>query len=267
MLHHRIIGTGTPVLILHGSTLDHRAMLDVMEPGFHGAGPWQRIYLDMPGHGKSPGRDDICTQDDLLEAVLDFVDAFLPGQHFAIAGLSRGSYIARGIVYRRPDQVLGVALVVPGGHPSADPSRLPTQVVLGEDPGLTETLDAAEARTMDLMFAARTWALLEKQRQLFAPAMDLFDAAQDARVSRAFEFSFACAEEEAVFDGPSLIVAGRQDVMSGHLDAMDLMHRYRRATLAVLDGAGHGVTWERPEAFHVLVRDWLDRLAQAQPLV
>jgi len=38
------------------------------------------------------------------------------------------------------------------------------------------------------------------------------------------------------------------------------MHRFSRATLAVLDTAGHALAWERPEVFHALMRDWLDRL-------
>lgn len=95
MLHHRVIGTGTPIVLLHGVTLDHRHMMDVMEPCFRGAGAWQRIYVDMPGHGLSPARDDIQSQDDLLNAVREFIDAKLPNEQFAVAGLSRGSYIAR----------------------------------------------------------------------------------------------------------------------------------------------------------------------------
>lgn len=76
----------------------------------------------------------------------------------------------------------------------------------------------------------------------------------------AFDFSFAKEEEAATVDVPSLIIVGRQDSISGYLDGVDLMHRFSRATLAVLDTAGHTLAWERPEVFHALVRDWLDRL-------
>ena len=64
-----------------------------------------------------------------------------------------------------------------------------------------------------------------------------------------------------VFDGPSLIVAGRQDSMSGYLDAVDLLPQFTRATLAVLDSAGHGLAWERPDLFNALFQDWLARLS------
>jgi len=66
-----------------------------------------------------------------------------------------------------------------------------------------------------------------------------------------------------VFEGPSLIVAGRQDSTTGYLDAIDLLPQFPRATIAVLDSAGHGLAWERPELFDALLRDWLVRLARA----
>lgn len=261
MLHHRIVGNGRPVVILHGVALDHRYMMDVMEPGFRATGAWKRIYVDMPGHGQSPARDSIRTQDDLLKAVIEFVDEALPNEPFSIVGLSRGSYIARGIVHLFPQRVIGAALVVPGGNPSSDPRRLPPTQVLEEDASIRPELSEGEIWAYENMSVVQRWDIIEKQRSIIAPARASFDAEQDARVMEAFDYSFAEKEETSVFDGPSLIVAGRQDSISGYLDAMDLMHRFPRATLAVLDTAGHGLAWERPEVFHGLVRDWLDRLS------
>lgn len=260
MLHHRIIGTGTPLLLLHGVTLDHRYMVDVMEPAFRGPGAWKRIYVDMPGHGQSPARDDIQSQDDLLRAVLDFIDAKLPTGPFAIAGLSRGSYIARGLVHRLPERISGVALIAPGGNPSADPGRLPEPQIIEEDPSIRPELLEAEIWAHENMSVIQRWDIVEKRRQISAPARAMFDADQDARIMNAFEFSFAKEEENTPVTVPSLIVAGRQDSISGYLDAINLMQRFPRATLAVLDTAGHALAWERPEVFHALVRDWLARL-------
>ena len=70
MLHHLIVGEGYPILILHGSTLDHRHMFETFEPLFGATEGWKRIYVDMPGHGNSPPRDNINSQDDLLAAHL-----------------------------------------------------------------------------------------------------------------------------------------------------------------------------------------------------
>ena len=102
---------------------------------------------------------------------------------------------------------------------------------------------------------------MDKRRQILKPAIQLHNKEQEARVKERFNFSFADEEEDAVFEKPSLLVAGRQDWMSGYLDSVDLMHRYTRATLAVLDSAGHGLAFERPEVFTALIADWLQRVA------
>ncbi len=63
------------------------------------------------------------------------------------------------------------------------------------------------------------------------------------------------------FEGPSLVLAGRQDAWCGYLDAADLAESLPRATIAVLDRAGHAIAEERPALFQVLVADWLERMA------
>lgn len=262
MLHHRIVGEGQPMLALHGATLDHHHMVDVLEPAFHETEGWQRIYVDLPGHGQSPACGDIRTQDDLLRAILDFADAVIGDRTFAVAGLSRGSYLARGIIHERPGQVTGAALIVPGGNPSS-PHPLPVHRVIEPDPSLRPGLSDDLLWAYDNHLVVQRRDILEKRRRIITPAKQQCDQAQHDRLLRAFDFSFAASEEAMVFDRPSLIVAGRQDSMSGYLDAIDLMHRFPRATLAVLDGAGHSLAWERAEALNTLLRDWLNRLAAA----
>jgi pimeloyl-ACP methyl ester carboxylesterase len=63
------------------------------------------------------------------------------------------------------------------------------------------------------------------------------------------------------FEGPSLVLAGRQDAWCGYLDAADLAESLPRATIAVLDRAGHALAGERPVIFRALVADWVERMA------
>jgi len=261
VLHYRVVGSGRPILFLHGVTLDHRYMMDIMEPVFEGLEDWKRVYVDLPGHGQSPARDGIRSQDDLLESVMGFADQFFEDAPFALVGLSRGSYIARGIIHLVPERVTGAALIVPGGNPSSDSRRLPKHQVLEPDPSLRSELSDAEIWAFDNMSVVQRRDIVEKRRDIIAPARQLFDEEQEARVFNAFDFSFREAEEASVFDKPSLIVAGLQDSISGYLDAVDLLHRFPRASLAVLDSAGHGLAWERPDVFRPFLQDWLARVA------
>ena len=241
ILNYVVAGSGSPLLILHGSRLDHRHMMETFEPVFEELDGWQRVYVDLPGHGQSPPQDLIKTQDDLLAAVIEFADQVFPDQKIAIVGESRGSYLAHGFVHLQPERISGVALIVPGGSPTADPARLPEHQVMEPDPSLrSELMENEIARFENLMVVQRR-DILEKARRSKSPALELFDKAQSERVNQAFDFSFHTRGETSLFDGPSVIVAGRQDSMSGYLDAIDLLPQFTRATLAVLDAAGHGL--------------------------
>jgi pimeloyl-ACP methyl ester carboxylesterase len=263
MLHHVVLGSGTPILVLHGGRLDHRHMMESLEPVFQSLDGFQRIYVDMPGHGRSAPQDDICSQDDLLGAMMAFTESVLPERRFAIIGESRGSYLARGFAHLRPAQISGVALIVPGGSPAADPARLPVHRIMEPDPSLRPELAGDEIWRFDNFMVVQNREVLEKSRRSKMPALELWDAEQEARVSQAFYFAHDVRGETSVFDGPSLIVAGRQDSMSGYLEAIDLLPQFPRASLAILDSAGHGLAWERPELFDALLRDWLARLSIA----
>lgn len=260
MLYAKVLGHGRPIVMLHGVTLDHRHMLEILEPAFAGLDGWQRIYLDLPGHGRSPPQDSIRSQDGILTAVEAFLAEHLGDEPFALVGLSRGSYIARGLVHRHAHRVQGAALIVPGGNPGS-PHPLPKHEILEPDPSILPELAEDEIWAFENISVVQRRDIVEKRRRILAPAIRLHDTEQEARVKDRFAFSFAAAEEAARFDKPSLIVAGRQDGLSGYLDSVDLMQRYPRATLAVLDAAGHGLAFERPEVLTALVRDWLERLA------
>ncbi len=261
MLHHQVIGDGQPILIIHGVTQDHRYMMDALEPVFEVTPGWQRIYIDLPGHGQSPAQDRIRSQDDLLIAVLDFVDTQMPVGQFSVVGLSRGSYIARGMAHERADRIAGMALLVPGGNPSSDPARLPDHRVLRPNPTLRRTLADNEVWGFDNVSVIQSQDSVERRRRTLLPARELFDAEQEARVFAAFDFSFHDSEMQQIVEVPSLIVVGRQDAISGYLDGIDIAARFPRATLAVLDSAGHALVWERPVLFEALVQDWLERVA------
>jgi pimeloyl-ACP methyl ester carboxylesterase len=170
MLYHLIVGEGKPLLILHGVTLDHRYMMDTLEPAFNDLESWKWIYVDMPGHGQSPPQGSINSQGDLLASVMEFADQILPNQRFGIIGLSRGSYIVRGMVHRAPDQITGVALIMPGGNPSADPARLPPHQILESDPSMRAELQDEDIWKFENFMVLQRCDILERGRRVVAPA-------------------------------------------------------------------------------------------------
>lgn len=66
------------------------------------------------------------------------------------------------------------------------------------------------------------------------------------------------------YEGPTLIVAGRQDATVGYAGAWELVQRYPHATYAVLDRAGHALPHEQIGLFTALVAEWLDRVDETR---
>ncbi len=73
--------------------------------------------------------------------------------------------------------------------------------------------------------------------------------------------SYAVADEgdDTAYDGPVLMLAGRQDRIGGYVDQFEAMRRYPNGTYAVVDGAGHYLPFERADVFAGLLRSWLVR--------
>jgi pimeloyl-ACP methyl ester carboxylesterase len=248
-LHYVERGSGVPVLALHGAGVDHREIEAAFEAVVHDTG-YRRIYPDLPGMGRSTaaglaGNDDVVT---LLGA---FVDQVIGGP-VLLVGHSYGAYLARGVAARRPDLALGLALVCPIGEQTHD---VPDHEVVRQDAGARDELDPSQRAGFDEYFVVRTPATARRYREHVAPAQALVDEAALGRIFAGWAIdvgSEACRV-------PTLIVAGRRDSTAGYVDAVELLDRYPRATLAVVEGAGHALMHERPDLLAPLVADWLDR--------
>ncbi len=178
-------GTGRPIVMLPGMPSDHRVMERFMEPLFTQRDGWLRLYPDLPGTGRTPGSDRLTTQDQMLDAVLAFIDTVLPGQRFVLAGLSYGGYLARGVVYRRAASIDGVLLCAPQVTAEPAQAHLPRRITLVEDPTLVAQLEPGIA---DLV-VVQSHTVVEAVRAVLAE-VQLADHTFLARLEAAGPFSF-----------------------------------------------------------------------------
>ena len=63
-------GTGKPVLCIHGYLVDHRMMKNCFEPVFKLLKNYRRIYIDLPGIGRTPAANYIKTAYDTLKLLI-----------------------------------------------------------------------------------------------------------------------------------------------------------------------------------------------------
>lgn len=234
-------GAGKPILFLHGWTMDRRLEVADYERFFATRAGWRRIYPDLPGMGHSIAKPGLTCQDDMLVALLAFIERVLPGERFVLAGTSLGGYLARAIAVRLRPRVRGLLLRVPAVIPDTTKRTLPNVAPL--------TPSAAYER---------------KMRTLVQPAIDATaPLIHEMRADPArYALSFDLAAAEKGFSAPTLILAGRQDTTVGYRDAWDIVESYPRATFAVIDGADHIWPVDDPGVLDALVDDWLRRIEQ-----
>jgi pimeloyl-ACP methyl ester carboxylesterase len=261
-VEHGANGPGvTTAVLVHGFPVDHRIMTGAFERVFAGRPGWRRVYVDLPGMGRTAA-PDVESTDDVFRILRGTVEALVPDGAYVVVGQSYGGYLARGLAAADPDRVTGLAAVVTVVEPRHELRQLPGRQVLVRDPALTERYGAGvlEAEEVLVVQTEETW---ERARQEVDPGLAAADPVVTARIEADYAGAFPI--ESVPFEKPTLILVGRQDSITGYRDAWDLVEHYPRATFAVLDRAGHALDLEQRGLFEALVGEWLDRVEEARP--
>jgi pimeloyl-ACP methyl ester carboxylesterase len=261
-VYYETYGAARPLIMLHGRPLDHRHMVAEMEPLFEHRPGWRRIYLDLPGMGKTPGPDWITNQDQMLGVIIDFIDRVIPGQRFAVAGLSYGGYLARGLLYCRGEMIDGVLMTVPAVIMDQTRRLVPEFVTIAKNDALMAGLEPALRPSIENMAVVQSQRVIDGWRAVIAPAVEAADHAFLNRLAQPETFSFEAELDNVTFDKPALILTGRQDNVCGYQQAWEMAAHFPRATFAVLDRAGHCLTMEQEGLFRALVAEWLGRVEE-----
>jgi pimeloyl-ACP methyl ester carboxylesterase len=263
-VHYEVFGEGRPIIILPGWGLDTRLTAHETEPYFQQREGWKRIYIDPPGHGKTPGKDWITNQDKILEVILACIDKLTAGQRFSMIGISLGAYLARGVILYRAEFIDGIAMIVPGIIAEDEKRAVPPYKVLVEDAAVSAELTPEEADIFDMSVVhSRKWLdYLRTFPQVPEHENGDFEFLGKIREQpENYAFSFDVDNVSEPFPGPSLIITGRQDAIVGYRDAWNILENYPRATYIVFDRAGHFLE-ESADLVHVLINDWLDRVEE-----
>jgi pimeloyl-ACP methyl ester carboxylesterase len=258
-ISYEIVGQGVPVINLHGYGIDHCSMKVSLEPLFADRQGFQRIYFDLPGMGRSGTNPQILTSDDMLEVLMQFIDHLFPDQPFILTGLSYGGYLARGVLHKMKDRVLGLLLICPVIGFRRKTRQLPDFRLWERDEALMSQLTPNEFETIDQFLTIQTKRVWERFNQEINPSLSLPDLGLMERI-RDTEFSFEVDTLESPFDSPALILLGRYDVAVGYKDAWEIYDNFSDATLVVLGRSGHSLQMEQWDLFENHVRAWLDQI-------
>ena len=261
-IYYEIYGEGYPILMIHGFTPDHRLMQGCMEPIFEKRDYYSRIYFDLPGMGKTPGPEWLKNSDQMLDVIIKFIDKIIPNKKFIIASESYGSYLARGLIYKRFDFIDGVLFICPLIIPQLDRRALPKDFIpIKKDSNLVSSLSPSDAEEVENSLVIQSQKIWERYRDEVQSGLKIADNEFLNKLSQTgYPFSFNVDHLLKNFDKPTLFLLGRQDVSVGYRDSWNIIESYPRATFAILDQAGHNLQIEQENLFNSLVYEWLDRV-------
>ncbi len=262
LIDYEMIGAGTPVLMLHGWSVDRELMKGCMEPVFAKIpDKYRRIYLDLPGMGRSKAGQSIQNADHMLDAILAFVDQILPGEEMILAGESFGCFLSRGFLAKRPESVIGLLLICPCVIPGAIPRDVPPLRVLLLDEEFFAKIPEEDKSGFMAFHAVQTRETYQRYKAEIEPAFSRYDKEfLEHRLDGAF--TYPLEDMPVPFDRPALILSGRQDTSVGYKNPFRLTEDYTRATFAALDMAGHNLQIEQRVLFEALVEDLLRRVEE-----
>jgi pimeloyl-ACP methyl ester carboxylesterase len=256
-MNYRVVGQGKPAIIIHGYVLDHVTMTSCLEPVFGKNDGYKRIYIDLPGMGKSESADWIVNSDMMLELVVAFIKKVISNESFLLIGYSYGGYLSQGVLNKMPNRVTGLLLMCPVVIADRNKRSVPENVVLQKDEAFLSSLSTEVAEGFDSMMVIQT----ENTHNRFKG--EILESAEKADYkflehlqNNGYGFSF---DINIRYDKPTLFLLGRQDSCVGYKDAWKLLDNFPRATFSVLDKAGHNLQIEQDALFELLLTDWIKR--------
>lgn len=259
-VNYEVYGDGKPIIMLHGYSPDHRLMAGCMEPVFRNKDGYKRIYIDLPGMGKTKGENWITNSDVVLDIILNFIEQIIPDENFLLAGESYGGYLSRGLICKIADRVDGLLLLCPAIFAEKKRRDIPIHVVLQKDENLLAKLDPADAEDFNAMHVVQNTIIWERYRDEILSGIKVADFDFLSNFQASFSFNVDALDDN--FNKPTVMILGRQDSSVGYKDAWRILDNYPRATFAVLDRAGHNLQLEQVEVFNCLIDEWITRVEE-----
>lgn len=253
---YEVVGEGRTVVLVHAGIADRR----MWDPQWRTwGGRFRLVRYDLRGFGDSPLSAGRYAHARDLVAVLEEVGSA------AVVGVSLGGRVGLEAAVERPDLVEALVLVgppFPGHDWSEEMNRFDEEeeaaVQRGDADAYVEAnlrfwLDAArtpEAVDPDVRALVRTMVL--RGFELQVPRRP--EGAQEELLVR--DLAMRVADIRA----PILLVIGADDVADMHAIAARLERVLPNATRAVIPGAAHLPSLERPAEFDAVVLPFLERV-------
>lgn len=189
---------------------------------------------------------------DSVEALADDVLARSP-ERFWLGGFSFGGYVAMAVLDRAPERVLGLALICSsaGADTPQASARRRESIATARQGGYEEMASSATAPFHPDSLGKPE--LVETRRRIIrAYGAERYIAHSHACIAR--------PDRTRLLDGkrPTLFVTAAQDVVVPHAMVRALADSVPGAAFAEIEGAGHLLPLEQPQALAATLSRWIE---------
>jgi 3-oxoadipate enol-lactonase len=247
------VGTGRPIVFLHGFPLD-RSMWAPQVGALVRQG--RCIAPDLRGFGTSTPAPPY-SMDQYADDVAALLDT-LGVEPAIVAGLSMGGYIVFAFWRRHRARVRAVVLADTRAGPDTDEGREKRRrlIEVARSRGSAAVAEMQIASMVGETTRQRRPDVVDAVRAMMAAApVDGVVGALEAMMARPDSTSTL-----ATIDVPSLIVVGEEDTLTPPKEAKAMHERLRGSRLEVIAQAGHVSNLERPAAFTHVLSEFVDGL-------
>jgi pimeloyl-ACP methyl ester carboxylesterase len=212
---------------------------------------YDSLAVDLPGHGKSQGQG-MKSIPEYGEFLKDFLDA-LGMERVVLGGHSLGGGIVQDFALKHPEKLRAILLIGTGARLRVLPEALERtrQMAEGKIEPRFDPWGFARGVTREVLAEAeREWA----QTTPLARFQDLVACDQ-----------FDAMKEVAEIRLPALIICGREDSLTPIKYSEYLKGKISGSKMEVIEGAGHMVMLEAPEALSRMILTFLRSLDSSTP--
>ncbi len=244
----RTSGPDMTVVLIHGSGGNAGLWRKVMEGLADG---YDSLAVDLPGHGKSEG-EGMKSIAEYREFVKDFFGV-LGMEKIALGGHSLGGGVVQDFALKYPEKLRAVLLIGTGARLRVLPEALERlrQMAEGKIEPRFEPWGFSSGATPELLSEGeREWAKTSPRvRYHDMAACDQFDIMKEVDKIRL----------------PALMVCGREDRLTPVKYSEYLKGKIPGSKMEIVEGAGHTVMLEAPEALSKVILTFLRSLGSSSP--
>jgi 3-oxoadipate enol-lactonase len=247
-------GKGPVVVLLHAFPLSGE-MFAPQRQSFK----WCRLLTpDLFGFGGTPALAADWSMDQIADTLADWLECVAPEQQVILGGVSMGGYVALALARRHPRKLRGLLLIDTRAEPDSPEAQAnrAKSIDLVQNSGTAALVEGMLPKVLgktthetrpQIVQQVRTLGGKQKPEGVVAALKALRDRPDARPTLRNIEV-------------PTLVIVGKEDVLTPPDVAEVLATGIPKAELKVLDGVGHLPNLEDPELFDSTVRTFAEKL-------